>query len=230
LSSSLYKSLLSKTPLAPEEAIHLGSLSPGVLQQLRARLSELPSDGYISRKELATLTEAHFAERLRLVTNDLSNTEREVLQSIRANTLISKGPEEDEILTTGQRLADRISRFGGSWLFIILFLIFILMWLALNLATWLGSFDPYPFILLNLVLSCVAAMQAPIILMSQNRKEEKDRQRSINDYKVNLKAELEIQELHEKMERLLTRLDGQRQPPVQRPGGSDAPGFGPSKQ
>ncbi|MFN7708428.1 MAG: DUF1003 domain-containing protein [Sphingobacteriia bacterium] len=153
-----------------------------------------------------------------------------MLQSIRANTLISKGPEEDEILTTGQRLADRISRFGGSWLFIILFLIFILMWLALNLATWLGSFDPYPFILLNLVLSCVAAMQAPIILMSQNRKEEKDRQRSINDYKVNLKAELEIQELHEKMERLLTRLDGQRQPPVQRPGGSDAPGFGPSKQ
>jgi len=215
MSSALHKSVLSQTPLTPEEAIHLSSLSAGVLQQLRARLPALPTDGYISRKELATLTEAHFAERLRLVTGDLSDTEREVLQSILANTLISKWPEEDERLTYSQRLADRISRFGGSWLFIILFLIFILVWMGLNLAAYLGAFDPYPFILLNLVLSCVAAMQAPIILMSQNRKEEKDRQRSINDYKVDLKAELEIRALHEKMDRLLIMLDGQRQPPAQ---------------
>jgi uncharacterized membrane protein len=107
-------------------------------------------------------------------------------------------------LSLGERLADRIADFGGSWTFILLFAGVILFWILLNAAFLLGrAFDPYPFILLNLLLSCLAAVQAPIIMMSQNRQEARDRLRSENDYRVNLKAELEIRHLHEKLDHLL---------------------------
>jgi uncharacterized membrane protein len=104
----------------------------------------------------------------------------------------------------GERLADRIADFGGSWTFISLFGGFILIWIAINSVLLIARpFDPYPFILLNLMLSCLAAAQAPIIMMSQNRQEARDRLRSENDYRVNLKAELEIRHLHEKLDHLL---------------------------
>ena len=112
--------------------------------------------------------------------------------------------EIDEQLTVGQRIADHVATFGGSWTFIIVFFSFILLWILTNL--WVVAhrpFDPYPFILLNLILSCLAAIQAPIIMMSQNRQEQKDRQRAEHDYKINLKAELEIKLLNEKMDHLL---------------------------
>lgn len=109
-----------------------------------------------------------------------------------------------EILTTGQRISDKVAHFGGSWAFIISFFIILMAWICFNtLSVQKFIFDPYPFILMNLVLSCIAALQAPIIMMSQNRQEEKDRKRSENDYLVNLKAELEIRSLHQKMDLMI---------------------------
>lgn len=109
-----------------------------------------------------------------------------------------------EVLTPGQKVSDRVARFGGSWKFIILFLLILAGWIVLNtLALTRSAFDPYPFILMNLILSCIAALQAPIIMMSQNRQEEKDRKRSENDYLINLKAEMGIRSLHQKMDLLL---------------------------
>jgi uncharacterized membrane protein len=109
-----------------------------------------------------------------------------------------------ELLTRGQRISDRVARFGGSWSFIISFFIILILWILFNsVALAKNIFDPYPFILMNLILSCIAALQAPIIMMSQNRQEEKDRQRSENDYLINLKAELEVRGLHQKVDLLL---------------------------
>jgi uncharacterized membrane protein len=109
-----------------------------------------------------------------------------------------------EIITTGQKISDRVAKFGGSWAFIISFFVILLLWIVFNtIALQQARFDPYPFILMNLILSCIAALQAPIIMMSQNRQEEKDRQRSENDYLINLKAELEIRSLHQKLDVLL---------------------------
>ncbi len=109
----------------------------------------------------------------------------------------------DEILTPGQRISDKVARFGGSWAFIIMFMGILFVWIAVNaFALGQNAFDPYPFILMNLILSCIAALQAPIIMMSQNRQEEKDRQRSENDYMINLKSELQIRSLHEKIDLL----------------------------
>ena len=109
-----------------------------------------------------------------------------------------------EILSRGQRISDKVARFGGSWKFIITFSVILFLWVLFNaLSPRRDEFDPYPFILMNLVLSAIAALQAPIIMMSQNRKEEKDRMRSENDYLINLKAELEIRSLHQKIDLLL---------------------------
>jgi uncharacterized membrane protein len=107
-------------------------------------------------------------------------------------------------MTFGQRIADKVASFGGSWTFIISFGVFLLLWISINIY-WLSNkgFDPYPFILLNLILSSLAALQAPVIMMSQNRQEEKDRERSKNDYMINLKSELEIRMLHEKIDHLI---------------------------
>lgn len=110
----------------------------------------------------------------------------------------------EEMISKGQKISDKVARFGGSWVFIIWFLIVLVVWITYNSSA--GSkaaFDPYPFILMNLILSCIAALQAPIIMMSQNRQEEKDRMRGENDYLINLKAEMEIRKLHLKMDLLL---------------------------
>jgi uncharacterized membrane protein len=109
-------------------------------------------------------------------------------------------------LTFGQKLADRMADFGGSWKFIIIFSIVIFFWLGLNsFLLFSRPFDPFPFILLNLVLSCIAAIQAPVIMMSQKRHESRDRMRSVNDYQINLKAELEIRHLHQKIDHILSK-------------------------
>ncbi|OFX20929.1 MAG: cyclic nucleotide-binding protein [Bacteroidetes bacterium GWA2_31_9] len=111
-----------------------------------------------------------------------------------------------EILTSGQKVSDKVARFGGSWMFIILFCVFLTIWIIFNIiAIGIYKFDPYPFILMNLILSSIAALQAPIILMSQNRQEEKDRKNSENDYMINLKAEMQIRSLHQKMDLLLEK-------------------------
>jgi uncharacterized membrane protein len=137
----------------------------------------------------------------------LENLEKEVVESIKQSEIISSDINKSytENLTVGNRIADNVAKFGGSWAFIITFFAILLAWIVLNSILLLLSkpFDPYPFILLNLVLSCIAAIQAPIIMMSQNRQETKDRIRSENDYKVNLKSEIEIRTLHEKVDHLL---------------------------
>jgi uncharacterized membrane protein len=136
----------------------------------------------------------------------LDYIDKEVLKAFSTNKLLSENIEDtiDEEYTISQKLADHIAEFGGSWTFIISFFLFIFIWILINLFVFMNKgYDPYPFILLNLILSCLASIQAPIIMMSQNRKEEKDRKRSEYDYKVNLKAELEIRLLHEKMDHLM---------------------------
>ncbi|HNW82779.1 MAG TPA: DUF1003 domain-containing protein [bacterium] len=137
---------------------------------------------------------------------DLKALEEAVVKSINEDELISANINTSygEKLKIGDRISDKVASFGGSWSFIIIFFLVLLFWIVLNSA-WLfaSSFDPFPFILLNLVLSCIAAIQAPVIMMSQNRQEKKDRIRAENDYKINLKSELEIRTLHEKMDHLL---------------------------
>lgn len=145
---------------------------------------------------------------------DLLVTENEHLKKL--NEIVCQAVEQENLmlhninhpdiekLSTGQRMADSVAKFGGSWKFIIIFGITMLAWITINLYTPIRDrFDPFPFILLNLVLSCLAALQAPIIMMSQNRQEEKDRHRNENDYLVNLKAEIEIRTLHQKMDLLI---------------------------
>lgn len=139
---------------------------------------------------------------------ELSTLELDVMKSMKDQGLLAKNVnvEFDRKLTLGERLADKVAEFGGSWRFIITFFIVMVMWIIMNSVLLLRKpFDPYPFILLNLVLSCLAAIQAPIIMMSQNRQEAKDRLRSEQDYRVNLKAELEIRYLHEKIDHLLAQ-------------------------
>lgn len=128
-----------------------------------------------------------------------------VVDSIKEEQLISArlSEFEDKHPAFTSKLADKVASFGGSWRFIIAFGLFMLVWMAVNVYFLTKPFDPYPFILLNLILSTLAAIQAPIIMMSQNRKEEKDRQRAVNDYMVNLKAEIEIRNLHQKLDLLI---------------------------
>jgi len=129
-----------------------------------------------------------------------------VVETINEEKLIINNlmnPQAD-ILTRGQRISDKVARFGGSWKFIIAFGVILFLWIVYNVVVKKDlAFDPYPFILMNLVLSCLAAVQAPIIMMSQNRQEEKDRIRAENDYLINLKAEMEIRRLHQKVDLLL---------------------------
>jgi len=138
---------------------------------------------------------------------ELTELDKEIVESLRNQELLSVdiNKEFEEGLTFGNRLSDKIAEFGGSWVFIIIFTLIVISWVSVNSLFLLRQpFDPYPYILLNLVLSCLAAIQAPVILMSQNRQEAKDRLRSENDYSINLKAELEIRHLHAKMDQLLT--------------------------
>lgn len=135
----------------------------------------------------------------------IKNLENAVIESIRENEIISADVNsQSQPLKIGEKVADKVASFGGSWNFIILFFFILLTWILINVV-YISSkpFDPYPFILLNLILSCLAAIQAPVIMMSQNRQEKKDRIRSENDYKVNLKSEIEIRTLHEKVDHLL---------------------------
>jgi uncharacterized membrane protein len=128
-----------------------------------------------------------------------------VVEAVREESLISSRLNEFEDKHPGftSKMADKVAAFGGSWKFIMAFGLFMMTWMAVNAYLLTKPYDPYPFILLNLILSTLAAIQAPVIMMSQNRKEEKDRQRAINDYMVNLKAEIEIRNMHQKLDLLI---------------------------
>jgi uncharacterized membrane protein len=164
-------------------------------------------DKFICKPDLAEYRGKYVHSLLESEKGELSSLEQEVLQSLREHEVLSENVELqfEQKWTLGERLADKIAKFGGSWVFLILFALFLFVWIGVNsFLVFTRPPDPYPYILLNLILSCLAAIQAPIIMMSQNRQEAKDRVRSQHDYQVNLKAELEIRQLHEKVDHLLS--------------------------
>lgn len=188
------------------ELVLMAELRPTIAGIIHAHHPGLDSGSHVSRELVNKAREEYVRTLLQQQVGDLSALDEEVIDSLHRHELLSERPPADDSasLTFGQRLADRIASFGGSWSFILLFAGFLGVWIVVNVLALLGgAFDPYPFILLNLILSCLAALQAPVIMMSQNRQEERDRQRAENDYKVNLKAELEIRHLHEKVDYLL---------------------------
>ena len=165
------------------------------------------SDGkQICKPDLTRFRRQYVEQLLSDERGELDELDRQVIESLEAGEFVSRNPAEEieKASTFGERTADKVAEFGGSWTFIISFAAVLVAWVTLNVVALSSKpFDPYPFILLNLVLSCVAAMQAPVIMMSQRRQETKDRFRAENDYRVNLKAELEIRQLHEKIDHQL---------------------------
>jgi len=183
-------------------------IRPSLLEFIKKKLPEIDPKGFICFQDLGEFRKDYLKDVLEEEIGELSALDQEVVESLEQHELLSAdiSKQFERKLTFGERLSDHIAEFGGSWKFLITFGAVLLVWIAVNgvlLAT--HAFDPYPFILLNLILSCLAAVQAPIIMMSQNRAETRDRLRAENDYKVNLKAELEIRHLHEKLDHLLRR-------------------------
>ncbi len=178
-----------------------------IAAEIRSEHPAWNESAHICRNDLARYRAQYVHTLLVAEKGELSVLEQEVLQSLQTHQTLAADVDSDyeENWTFGERLADRIADFGGSWIFLICFSVFIVIWIAMNsLVLYWRPVDPFPYILLNLLLSCLAAIQAPIIMMSQNRQEAKDRLRARNDYQVNLKAELEIRHLHEKMDHLLS--------------------------
>jgi uncharacterized membrane protein len=180
---------------------------PSVVEAIRAEHPDWSEAGFICHSDLARYRGLHVERILAGERGELTQLEHQVIESLAKHEILAENvdAEFEGELTLGERLADRIAEFGGSWTFILCFWAVLVTWILFNTAlVAFGRFDPYPFILLNLVLSCLAALQAPVIMMSQNRLEAKDRLRSEHDYRVNLKAELEIRHLHEKLDHLLS--------------------------
>ena len=180
---------------------------PSLADFIRKRTPDYDPKGFICYEDLGKFRKDYVKEVLEDEIGELSALDHEVIESLQQHEIISAdiGKQFEKQLTFGEALSDKIASFGGSWRFIILFGAILFGWLALNVVLATRAFDPYPFILMNLILSCLAAIQAPIIMMSQNRTETRDRLRAENDYKINLKAELEIRHLHEKIDHLLRR-------------------------
>jgi uncharacterized membrane protein len=191
---------ISHKEFPESEKVSGNSIRIPLLNYIKKENPDFDEDKYLSISELNYFRERYISD---LMVNELEKT---VLSSLTSATTLTDKIDIDEksFLTTGQKVADKVATFGGSWTFIISFLLFIFLWISLNVI-WLANkgYDPYPFILLNLILSCIAALQAPVIMMSQNRQEDKDRDRSRKDYMINLKSELEIRILHEKLDHLI---------------------------
>jgi uncharacterized membrane protein len=189
------------------DCIPVESLSLPMLDTICKEHPGWCGSGYICREDLSHIRANHVRHILETDKGELSSLEEKVMKSLQEQEILSKNIniEFDEKLTLGQRLSDKLADYAGSWRFIIIFMIILVIWIVINSVVLLvlRPFDPYPFILLNLVLSCLAAIQAPVIMMSQNRQEAKDRLRSEHDYMVNLKSELEVRHLHDKIDHLL---------------------------
>jgi uncharacterized membrane protein len=178
-------------------------LRPSIVAMLEEQEGSLPDHAMICEADLSALRRKHVEQLLQDERGELSELDRRVLSDLGSDvsTVSTVDPEVVQPTTFGVRAADAVASFGGSWTFIMMFGGVLVVWMTMNaIGIWQQPFDPYPFILLNLVLSCIAALQAPIIMMSQKRQEEKDRLRSENDYMINLRAELEIRQLHEKID------------------------------
>ena len=204
--SKTFTSDISNKEFAVNEKVSGRSLGTSILSTIQKEHPEFSQSSCLSLSELNVFREKYIADFLVKEMGALSDLENTVLTALKEkNTITDKLEERDsDGLTIGQLLADKVATFGGSWKFIIVFGSFLTAWIMTNVF-WLSQkpFDPYPFILLNLILSSLAALQAPVIMMSQNRQEEKDRERTKKDYMINLKSELEIRMLHEKLDHLI---------------------------
>jgi uncharacterized membrane protein len=187
------------------ERVRAGAIRSAILQLIQSDHPEFNAKDSISLSELNRYRMQFISQYLIKEVGELSELEHTVLDAIEHEGTVTENIESSDTPPSyGQHLADQVALFGGSWRFIISFGVFILIWILINVF-WIGhqGFDPYPFILLNLILSCIASLQAPVIMMSQNRQEEKDRERAKQDYIINLKSELEIRMLHEKIDHLI---------------------------
>jgi uncharacterized membrane protein len=197
---------ISQTAIQKGEEVKGKDIREGIFNRINVDFPDFKKSDFITLSELNQYRRLYLTSLIVQEKGELAKIDKDVMEAIRDNSILSENihNEIESDLTFGQQLADKVAAFGGSWVFIITFFSFILIWITINI--WLLStkaFDPFPFILLNLILSCLAAIQAPIIMMSQNRQEQKDRLRGEHDYKINLKAELEIQLLSEKIDHLL---------------------------
>ncbi|MEM4259993.1 MAG: DUF1003 domain-containing protein [Candidatus Woesearchaeota archaeon] len=204
--------VITKKRIKLHDAVPVEIIRPSLLKIIKKKYPDISHSGFIDKDEIKKIREEYIQHVLETERGELSRLEKDVLKSLVEHETLTKNinTQFERNLKRSEKISDRLAEFGGSWKFIILFIVLLSFWIILNITGLLGKiFDPYPFILLNLCLSTIAALQAPIIMMSQNRKEAKDRLRAENDYKVNLKAELEIRHLHEKLDHL-TRHQWQR--------------------
>jgi len=189
-----------------DELVRAKTIRKSIFDFIKQEHNLFDENAKLSVDELNFYRQKYISEKLVNEIGELNDLKKQVVNSISKSEIIS-----DESLKTdskndsiGGKIADKVADFGGSWTFILSFVFFLLLWIGTNAFVFMNKgFDPYPFILLNLILSCVAALQAPIIMMSQNRQETKDRERAKNDYMINLKSELEIRILHEKIDQLI---------------------------
>lgn len=188
------------------ERISSKAIRGSILKYIQDANPSFNEQSYLANTELNIFREKYITDYLTQELGQLSTLEHKVIDSFQNHSILTDNIEDDDktVLTFGQKIADKVATFGGSWTFILSFCSFLIIWILVNVY-WFHNqgFDPYPYILLNLILSCIAALQAPVIMMSQNRQEEKDRIRAKNDYMINLKSELEIRMLHEKIDHLI---------------------------
>lgn len=200
-----FKSAISGLEYPEKEKVSGNAIRIPILNLIKGDYPDFDTNQCISDTELNVYREKYISQFLQKEVGELSEMHKNVIKSISDDkSFVSKVEDEIDNRTFGQLVADKVAAFGGSWTFIIAFFVFISLWIGSNVFIYLNKgFDPYPFILLNLILSCVAALQAPVIMMSQNRQEEKDRERAKKDYMINLKSELEIRMLDEKLDHLI---------------------------
>ena len=183
-------------------------IRPALSEIIKESFSDWNPKGFICREDLRKYRNAYLLKLMEDEKGELTKLEKDVIDKLTDYETISINlyKEFEGELTFGQRVSDKIATFGGSWRFIFIFALVLFVWIGINSYFLLSRpFDPYPFILLNLILSCIAAIQAPVIMMSQNRQEARDRKRAEADYKINLKSELELRQLHQKVDHLLTQ-------------------------
>ncbi|MEI7725092.1 MAG: DUF1003 domain-containing protein [Bacteroidota bacterium] len=201
-----FHSDISNLEFPVSERISGKTIRQSILDLIQKDNPQFTAEKFLSVSELNNYREQYIEGFLKKQIGSLTDLDQTVLESLKDKTTLTDKLDGEDIhaMTFGQRIADHVAAFGGSWTFIISFAVFLLVWICINIY-WLGNkgFDPYPFILLNLILSSLAAIQAPVIMMSQNRQEEKDRERGKKDYMINLKSELEIRMLHEKIDHLI---------------------------
>ena len=204
--NEFYKCIVCGQNYLVKSLTPIGTVRKTIAEEILHDFPECLPNDYICQTDLSKYRMKYVKSSLSSEKGEVTDLESELIKSMQQHELITKNIDTtlDQEWTFGERLADKIATFGGSWSFLICFAIFLAIWIIVNTVVMVARpADPYPFILLNLILSCIAAIQAPVIMMSQNRQETKDRLRSENDYQINLKAELEIQHLHEKLDHLL---------------------------